>query len=162
MSTTAMIGSSQSKESSQPKEPLVSRVGGGALHNVPIQGVESTGRQLPSKSGHDSYRKRHADDPPQPSHSMTSVSTGNAIIPPEGNTVDAEKVDAARIFLPSHPTMEELKNIVAATKGGFALTGTAAVGQIGPAIGNMDIGECDDSYIFRVSLPGVKRDERKL
>ncbi|KAG7657521.1 Alpha crystallin/Hsp20 domain [Arabidopsis suecica] len=30
----------------------------------------------------------------------------------------------------------------------------------GLMVGLMDIGECDDAYLFRVSLPGVKRDER--
>ncbi|XP_010414927.1 PREDICTED: increased DNA methylation 2-like [Camelina sativa] len=32
--------------------------------------------------------------------------------------------------------------------------------QGGLMVGLMDIGECDDAYLFRVSLPGVKRDER--
>ncbi|XP_034706025.1 alpha-crystallin domain-containing protein 22.3-like [Vitis riparia] len=156
-----MIGSSQTKESSPTKESLISRVGG-ALHNVSVQRAECTGQQPPSRSCHDSYRKRHADDPPQRSHCMTSVSSGMTILPREGDTAAADRVEAAQIFLPSHPTMEELKNIVAATRGGFALTGSAAVGQIGPAIGHMDIGECEDSYLFRVSLPGVKRDEREF
>lgn len=31
--------------------------------------------------------------------------------------------------------------------------------QGGLMVGLMDIGECDDAYLFRVSLPGVKRDE---
>ncbi|XP_028770878.1 increased DNA methylation 2 [Neltuma alba] len=72
---------------------------------------------------------------------------------------DPERVGPAMIFLPSHPTKKELSEIVAATKRGFALTGSAAVRQAGPIMGLMDIGECDDSYLFRVSLPGVKRDE---
>lgn len=155
-----MTGSSQSKGSSLAKESLISIVDG-ALHNVPMQLDKSTGQQPRSKSSHDPFSKRHADDPPQPGCCMTSMSS-MAIVPREEDTAAAERVDTARIFLPSHPTMEELKNMVAATNGGFALTGTAAVGQIGPAIGQMDIGECEDSYIFRVSLPGVKRDERKL
>jgi len=66
------------------------------------------------------------------------------------------------LFLPSRPTKKEWCDIVAATKSGFALTGSAAIGQVGPTIGLMDIGECEDSYLFRVSLPGVKRDESKL
>ncbi|KAG7588585.1 HSP20-like chaperone [Arabidopsis suecica] len=32
--------------------------------------------------------------------------------------------------------------------------------QGGLMVGLMDIGECDDAYLFRVSLPGVNRDER--
>ncbi|XP_062144674.1 alpha-crystallin domain-containing protein 22.3-like isoform X2 [Alnus glutinosa] len=46
-----------------------------------------------------------------------------------------------------------------ATRVGVALTGCAAMGKIGPVIGLMDIGESKDSYLFRVSLPGVARDE---
>ncbi|KAF4352073.1 hypothetical protein G4B88_002180 [Cannabis sativa] len=65
----------------------------------------------------------------------------------------------AMIFLPSLPTASELSKIVAATKNGFALTGSAAAGPVGPTVGLVDIGECEDSYIFRISLPGVKRDE---
>ncbi|KAK7858830.1 alpha-crystallin domain-containing protein 22.3 [Quercus suber] len=63
------------------------------------------------------------------------------------------------IFLPSLSTREEWNNAVAATKVGVALTGSAAMGKIGPVVGPMDIGESDDSYFFRVSLPGVTRDE---
>lgn len=66
------------------------------------------------------------------------------------------------IFLPSHPTREEWINILNATKSGCALTGSATMGHIGPNIGSIDIGECEDSYLFRVSLPGVKRDEREF
>ncbi|XP_016496450.2 increased DNA methylation 2-like [Nicotiana tabacum] len=64
------------------------------------------------------------------------------------------------VFLPSRPSKEELSNIVAATKSGFAVTGSAAKGKIGPVLGLLDVGESEDSYLFRVSLPGVKRDER--
>ncbi|KAJ9541139.1 hypothetical protein OSB04_027645 [Centaurea solstitialis] len=66
------------------------------------------------------------------------------------------------IFLPAHPTQEEWINIVNATKSGCVLTGSATMGHIGPNIGSIDIGECEDSYLFRVSLPGVKRDEREF
>jgi hypothetical protein len=49
-----------------------------------------------------------------------------------------------------------------ATRVGVALTGSAAMGKIGPVIGLMDIGESKDSYLFRVSLPGVARDESEF
>lgn len=68
----------------------------------------------------------------------------------------------AMLFLPRQPCEEDWGNLVAATDTGFALTGTAAMGQVGPIIGLMDIGECEDSYLFRVSLPGVKRDGSKF
>jgi len=54
-----------------------------------------------------------------------------------------------------------LHDIVAATKNGVLLTGSLAKAQFGPSIGLVDIGECEDYYLFRVSLPGVKRDESK-
>ncbi|XP_050382488.1 increased DNA methylation 2-like [Argentina anserina] len=82
---------------------------------------------------------------------------------PTGNgSADTQKVDPATIFLPSPPTEREWSNIVAATIKGFTLTGSAATGQIGPTIGLIDIGESEDSYLFRVSLPGVRRDEREF
>lgn len=76
--------------------------------------------------------------------------------------VESDKFEPAMIFLPSRPTREEWCNIVGATKSGYALTGSAATGKVGPVLGLIDIGECEDSYLFRVALPGVKRDESKL
>ncbi|KAK7356055.1 hypothetical protein VNO80_15321 [Phaseolus coccineus] len=75
---------------------------------------------------------------------------------------EPENVGAAMLVFPSRPSREELYDIVAATKNGFALTGTVANAQFGPSIGLVDIGECEDSYLFRVSLPGVKRDEKEF
>ncbi|KAL5068695.1 hypothetical protein RYX36_019582 [Vicia faba] len=76
---------------------------------------------------------------------------------------DSDKVDVpAVLFLPSRPTKKEWSDIVAATKNGFALTGSAATGRVGPIIGLVDIGECEDAYLFRMSLPGVKRDEKEF
>lgn len=74
----------------------------------------------------------------------------------------ADKVGPAMVFLPSRPSKRELSDIVSATKNGFAVTGSVAMGRVGPIVGLVDIGECEDSYLFRVSLPGVKRDESKL
>ncbi|KAL2254117.1 increased DNA methylation 2 [Sesamum indicum] len=71
-----------------------------------------------------------------------------------------EDLDQGIIFLPSCPSKEEWANLVATVKCGFALTGSAARGHVGPVLGLMDVGESEDSYLFRVSLPGVRRDER--
>ncbi|GAA0157240.1 hypothetical protein LIER_14550 [Lithospermum erythrorhizon] len=82
---------------------------------------------------------------------------------PKSNAVNNSSVtinQPAMVFIPSRPTDEEWNNIVAATKSGVALTGTAALGKVARPIGVMDIGECEDEYIFRVSLPGVMRDEK--
>jgi len=74
---------------------------------------------------------------------------------------DSEKVGPAMLVLPSRPSREELYDIVAATKNGFSLTGSVAKAEFGPSIGLVDIGECKKYYLFRVSLPGVNRDESK-
>ncbi|KMT13797.1 hypothetical protein BVRB_4g081700 [Beta vulgaris subsp. vulgaris] len=64
------------------------------------------------------------------------------------------------VILPSQPSREELHRIVEITRNAYAVTGSAAKGQIGSGIGLMDIGESEDSYLFRVALPGVKRENR--
>lgn len=71
-----------------------------------------------------------------------------------------QDIEQGMLFLPSCPTKEEWRNLVAAVKGGSALTGSAASGHLGPVLGLIDIGESEDSYLFRVSLPGVRRDAR--
>ncbi|KAI9383074.1 hypothetical protein POPTR_013G024900v4 [Populus trichocarpa] len=57
---------------------------------------------------------------------------------------------------------EEWNSLVAACKGGLALTGTAAMGQVQQTVGLVDIGECEDAYLFRVSLPGVRQDDNEF
>ncbi|KAG6646560.1 increased DNA methylation 2 isoform X2 [Carya illinoinensis] len=143
---------------------------------------EAENRELtPNRSSHCSKRTRRLDDllKPQDSWQHRHVVAPVSSVPynakslmysymaplpsdDDSETVDVERVGPAIIILPSHPTKKEWTNIVAATKSGLALTGSAATGQVGPVIGLMDIGECEDSYLFRVSLPGVKRDEREF
>lgn len=82
-------------------------------------------------------------------------------IPSSTNTTPVDDLGLGMMFLPSRPSREEWSNLVSTIKSGFALTGSAAKGQIGPVLGLMDIGESEDSYLFRVSLPGVRRDESK-
>lgn len=95
--------------------------------------------------------------PPTPPSDVVST-------PPEQENDAGETVGPAMIFLPSHSTEEELDNILDATRNnnGVLLTGSAAMGQLGPIVGLVDIWESEDSYVFRVSLPGVSRDESKL
>ncbi|KAK9291882.1 hypothetical protein L1049_019833 [Liquidambar formosana] len=152
---------------------------GGFLYNVAVQEAGFDGELPPLRSSRISRRTRRVDDimesedPLQHVHVVTPVSSlpyngtpmAYTYVAPsaaEVKTRPMEEVGPAMIFLPSHPTMEEWESIVAATRSGFALTGSAAMGQVGPVLGLMDIGECDDSYLFRVSLPGVKRDEREF
>lgn len=86
--------------------------------------------------------------------------TGHTSMPVNKPNDNAEKGGPAMIFLPSEST-PVFDNLIAQTKNGVALTGSAAMGKIGPTIGLVDIAESDDSYYFRVSLPGVSRDESK-
>lgn len=83
-----------------------------------------------------------------------------ASVPIRVNAASVEIVGPAMLFLPTYPTTEEWDNIVSAAKNGIALNGTVAERQAGPLIGLVDIGVCEDAYLFRVSLPGVRKDER--
>ncbi|KAF2307187.1 hypothetical protein GH714_025344 [Hevea brasiliensis] len=80
----------------------------------------------------------------------------------ESDAQPVEKVGPCMVFLPSNTTKKEWDNIVVSAKSAVVLTGTAAMGQVGPIVGLMDIGECDDAYMFRVSLPGVAKDEKEF
>lgn len=150
---------------------------GGDLYNSAVQEAESDEELLPPGSSHVSQKTRRLDEllVPQDQHvhfvaPVSSVSYNHkpmlysymAPLLTKDDPDPLERVGPAMIFLPSHPTRNEWTKIVAATKSGFALTGSAAMGQVGPVVGLMDIGECEDSYIFRISLPGVKRDEREF
>ncbi|XP_024027631.1 alpha-crystallin domain-containing protein 22.3 isoform X1 [Morus notabilis] len=92
--------------------------------------------------------------PPMPNSYTASL--------PAKDSVNVERVGPAIIFLSSFTTREDWDNLMASNKLGVALTGSAAMGKIGSIIGLMDIGECEDSYLFRVSLPGVSRDESEF
>lgn len=128
----------------------------GDLCNVTLQEAKSNGDLCHIGCSLGSKKATGIHIPPP----ITSTSSTDAAMTSKAHAL--MKDDAAMIFFPSPPTKEELANITAATKSGAAaLTGTAAMGQMGPLVGLRDIGECDDSYLFRVSLPGVKRDESK-
>lgn len=90
-----------------------------------------------------------------------SAETCDTFIPSPTKHSTVNELEQRTIFLPSCPSQEEWNNIIAATKCGISLAGTAAGGRFRPSLGLIDIGESDDSYLFRVSLPGVKRDESK-
>lgn len=98
-----------------------------------------------------------------PLNSLPYVGPLNGNSSMSGNKANetAEKTGPpAMIFLPSEST-PELYSLISQSKTGVALTGSAAMGKVGPTIGLVDIAESDDSYYFRVSLPGVSRDESK-
>lgn len=66
------------------------------------------------------------------------------------------------IFYPTIPTAEEWRKLMAAASEGIGLKGSVAKIQAGPMIGLFDIGTCEDAYLFRISLPGVKQNGSKL
>ncbi|KAJ8751928.1 hypothetical protein K2173_000674 [Erythroxylum novogranatense] len=72
------------------------------------------------------------------------------------------KSSLGMILFPSCSDKEQWSRIITGSNTAFALTGSAALGQLGPTIGLMDIGESDDAYLFRVALPGVKRDAQEF
>ncbi|XP_038697257.1 alpha-crystallin domain-containing protein 22.3 isoform X2 [Tripterygium wilfordii] len=74
---------------------------------------------------------------------------------PEAKPV--EEFGPAIIFMPSHSRED---NILASAKTGFSVTGSAALGKAGLTMGLVDIAESSDSYLFRVSLPGVAMDDK--
>ncbi|KAL8528003.1 hypothetical protein ACS0TY_005714 [Phlomoides rotata] len=107
---------------------------------------------------HDGNRASNSSMPSS-SSLCNEIQESDSSIVPQMTSVSSEDIDQGMIFLPSCPSMEEWGNLVATTNRGFALTGSAARGNVGPILGLMDIGESEDSYLFRVSLPGVRRDE---
>lgn len=68
----------------------------------------------------------------------------------------------AMVFLPSHSTEDDWDKVLIASRHGVGVTGSAALGKVGPVLGSIDIGESKESYLFRVSLPGVVRDRSKF
>jgi hypothetical protein len=63
------------------------------------------------------------------------------------------------LLLPALPTVDQWNAVINAAKPSIVLSGTAAVRQSGPLIGLVDIGTCEDAYLFRTALPGVKKDD---
>ncbi|KAM7255935.1 hypothetical protein ACFE04_011676 [Oxalis oulophora] len=98
---------------------------------------------------------------------VTPISSAPYIEPPTAfpssptvaETEVIERVGPAMVFLPSQSTREELQRLKDAAKFAVTLTGSAATGTVGPAIGMMRIAESEDMYYFRVSLPGVSMDD---
>ncbi|KAL2942119.1 Alpha-crystallin domain-containing protein 22.3 [Bienertia sinuspersici] len=108
--------------------------------------------------------------PHQPALSVTPLNSMPYIDPitshgnddsfqPQGDVEPVEPAKPALIYLPSQPTEEERNQILSVTHNGVCLTGSAALGSIGPVVGKINISESKDTYLFRVGLPGVARDE---
>lgn len=96
---------------------------------------------------------------------LNSVPYMGSSLAPDDTPFSAKKKknDApAMVLLPSCPAEEDVKNILSASKGGVILTGSAALGKMGPLIGSLDIGESKDGYLFRICLLGVSTDRNRF
>ncbi|CAI0409914.1 unnamed protein product [Linum tenue] len=74
----------------------------------------------------------------------------------------ANTEDPSMVFFPNGTTEAEFANILNRNRGAIALSGAAAVQKIGSGIGQMNIGESDGFYIFRISLPGVSGNDNSF
>ncbi|KAJ7563129.1 hypothetical protein O6H91_03G097700 [Diphasiastrum complanatum] len=106
--------------------------------------------------GHDLRKKRKRKE------HMEMIALPTVAIPKEEKSQwasNCKMTAAAMLLLPSLPTVDQWNNIVNAAKPSIVFTGTAAARQTGPLIGLVDIGVCEDAYLFRAALPGVRKDE---
>ncbi|XP_060219111.1 alpha-crystallin domain-containing protein 22.3 [Lycium barbarum] len=114
---------------------------------TPISCVPYTGPPLP-----DNY----------PASASPDINAGS--VPVEVDTASSSTHiithQPAMVFFTACPAKEEWDNLINRAKGGVALTGSALLGKFGQLIGSVDIHESEDDYVFRVSLPGVARDEK--
>eukprot|EP00268_Persea_americana_P060665 TRINITY_DN7591_c0_g1_i1.p1 TRINITY_DN7591_c0_g1~~TRINITY_DN7591_c0_g1_i1.p1 ORF type:complete len:451 (-),score=73.33 TRINITY_DN7591_c0_g1_i1:384-1736(-) len=136
----------------------------GALVDVPVMSSETPQKRK-------TYANRDLIMPPVygvPPYSTPLYSSELCVslepLPTEATAAPVEKAGPALLYLPTAPTTEEWNNMVNAAKAGngIELTGSIAESQPGPLVGSVAIGTCDDAYYFRVSLPGVKKDENEF
>ncbi|KAL4198102.1 hypothetical protein AMTRI_Chr03g44210 [Amborella trichopoda] len=86
-----------------------------------------------------------------------NIITPLAHVPPQ-ETVKAPDYNApAMVVLASANRVEQWN-----PKPSIHFTGTARDARLGPLVGLVDIGSCKDAYLFRVALPGVKKDHRQF
>ncbi|KAJ8529478.1 hypothetical protein K7X08_036313 [Anisodus acutangulus] len=122
------------------------------LNVAPISCVPYTGPPLPYNY-HTSSSPDISAGPVSVEADMTSSSKHIISQQPAGS-------QPAMVFFTARPAKEEWDNLINYANGGVAVTGSALLGKVGPLIGSVDIAESEDNYVFRVSLPGVARDEK--
>lgn len=71
-----------------------------------------------------------------------------------------DNMSTAVLLVTSAPTIEQWNTSSNHIKPSIDFTGTATARQAGPSVGLVDIGICEDAYLFRIALPGVKKDQR--
>lgn len=125
-----------------------------------VEGVTNEKAATSQQRSNPRKRRRSRDTPQMqnPPHvsvpSQDHVQSSAGQIPPMQTTSWAEPV---MLVLGSTPKIELLNK-----KTTSILTGTAKDGRAGPPVGLVDIGINKYAYLFRVALPGVMKDDRKL
>ncbi|PHT71826.1 Alpha-crystallin domain-containing protein 22.3 [Capsicum annuum] len=71
----------------------------------------------------------------------------------EERSKSLENSQPAMVSSSASPASEEWDNVI-------SFTGSASLEKAGPLVGSVDAAESMDEYLFRVSLPGVTRDEK--
>ncbi|TKY71326.1 Increased DNA methylation 2 [Spatholobus suberectus] len=99
------------------------------------------------------HKRKYINDtpPPMPEFPHVFPTKHNAKVDPSKNTC---KSDGPTLMpLLSIPDIDDCNG-----DSSLILTGTARRGLFGPSVGVVDIGVSKVAYLFRVSLPGVKKD----
>ncbi|KAK7302445.1 hypothetical protein RJT34_13335 [Clitoria ternatea] len=98
-------------------------------------------------------KRKHMDSTPPPVPEFPSV---------YGTKLDAKGLPSKKTWKSDGPTLMPLLSIPDIDDcdgdSSTVLTGTAREGLFGPSVGVVDIGTSKVAYLFRVSLPGVKKD----
>lgn len=94
----------------------------------------------------DSWKRKHLRDPLQV---QVPFQTALRVKPP----IEKSLPGPAMAVLGSVPNMEQWS-----PETSVMLSGTAKKGKVGPSVGLVDIGISKNAYLFRVSLPGIKKD----
>ncbi|PSS10146.1 Alpha-crystallin domain-containing protein [Actinidia chinensis var. chinensis] len=79
-------------------------------------------------------------------------------VPYSGPPISTDGSGPSNVSINSQQNKQEMENVLASTKE-VMIDGSAATGKLGPTVGLVDIGESKDSYMFRVAIPGVPRDQ---
>ncbi|XP_029128322.1 increased DNA methylation 3 isoform X2 [Cajanus cajan] len=109
------------------------------------------------KKNHQEHKRKYVDDttPLVPEFPYVFPTKHNAKVDPSKKT---SKSDGPTLMpLLSIPDIDECS-----LDSSLILTGTARKGPFGPSVGVVDIGISKGAYLFRVSLPGVKKDSNQF
>ncbi|KAL1289685.1 hypothetical protein HN51_058091 [Arachis hypogaea] len=116
-------------------------------------GDSNGANEAPEKQSTQEYKRKYIDDtPPTPEFPRVVPTKQYA-------TGDHSKKICSRWDGPSLMPLLSIPDVDDCDQGSsFVLTGTAKSGKCGPPVGVVDIGTSKAAYLFRVSLPGVRKD----